>query len=419
MTLNTEIVTTGTEILLGEIVDTNAAWIAQQLREIGVNLYYKTTVGDNLDRVMEVLALGMVRSDVILVTGGLGPTADDITRQAIADAAGRPLLLHEEALTTLRARFARWGYHEMSENNVQQVYFPQDATLIENPVGTAPGFIVETGGCAIIAMPGVPREMKRMMADTVLPYLSRRNGDGGVIRRRILRTVGIGESTIDQRIRPLMAGSNPTIGLAAHTGQVDVRITARAQDEAQADALIDQMAGQLQALIGRHIYSTTPGETVEAVVGRQLVAAQRRLILAETSTGGGIARRLLSCGVDGEPLAAHRVLGEVAQADEETATALAATLLDDAVGHAPMAPIAPMAPVALVILGAGADDSGAYGKDRGETVMALAWRDADNGVITRTARFPYAGTDDLSIAWIGNRALDLIRTTLPNTYGQV
>ncbi len=405
MTLNTEIITTGTEILLGEIVDTNAAWMAQQLREIGVNLFYKTTVGDNEARLREVLALGMARSHVLLVTGGLGPTADDITRQAIADATGRPLLLHEEALVTLRDRFARWGYHEMSENNVQQVYFPQDAMLIENPVGTAPGFIVETETSAIIAMPGVPREMKRMMHDTVLPYLSRRNGDGGVIRRRVLRTVGIGESTVDQRIRELMAGSNPTIGLAAHTGQVDVRITARAGDEAQADALIDEMEGRVRTLIGKHIYSTTPGESVEAVVGRQLVAAQRRLILAETSTGGGIARRLLAADVDGQPVAKHSVLDDdVSQVDEEVAGAVAIRLLAEAGDDKQC--------MALAILGAGAADSGAYGQDRGETVMALTWYSPDGTIQTRTASFPYAGMDDLSVAWIGNRALDLVRMNL-------
>ncbi|MEZ4716259.1 MAG: CinA family nicotinamide mononucleotide deamidase-related protein [Caldilineaceae bacterium] len=223
--ISTEIVTTGTEILLGEIVDTNAAWIAQQLRESGINLYYKTTVGDNEARVRAVIELALSRSDVILVTGGLGPTKDDITRQAIAAATGRALVLDEGALATLKARFARFGSH-MTENNVQQAYIPEGATLIENPVGTAPGFIVENDRGTVIAMPGVPREMKVLMEQSILPYLRKRNGNVGVIRRRILRTIGIGESTIDHELTDLMQLANPTVGLAAHLGQVDVRLTA-------------------------------------------------------------------------------------------------------------------------------------------------------------------------------------------------
>ena len=182
-----EIVTTGTEILLGDIVDTNAAWIAQQLRETGVNLFYKTTVGDNLERVRGVIEQGLGRSHIIIVTGGLGPTVDDITRDAIAVACERKLVLYEQALETLKLRFARFQ-SPMTENNLRQVYLPEASILIENPVGTAPGFIVETERCAVIALPGVPREMKRMMAESVLPWIRLRAGEG-ILRRRILRTI--------------------------------------------------------------------------------------------------------------------------------------------------------------------------------------------------------------------------------------
>lgn len=422
MTLNAEILTTGTEILLGEIVDTNAAWMAQQLREIGVNLFYKTTVGDNEARVREVITLGMGRSDVILVTGGLGPTADDITREAIAGAAGRPLLLNEPALAQLREQFARWGYHAMSENNVQQAYIPQDAIVIENPVGTAPGFIVETERCAIIAMPGVPREMKRMMADSVLPYLSRRNGDGGVIRRRVLRTVGIGESNIDTLIRDLMAGSNPTIGLAAHTGQVDVRITARAATAQAAEALIDAMHAQVSALIGRHIYSTTPDEAVESVVARQLVAAGFRVALVESNTDGVIARRLSAGLADVDVVAASWVLGQPLAGELPATIAQPPDLLTPSPEAAAASAVEVQGWAAaraddkimgVVILGSGGQDGGAYGQAKGETIIALAWPDQSGTLVTHTARFPYAGSDDLTVAWIGNRCLDLIRRLTP------
>ena len=267
--LSAEIVTTGTEILLGEIVDTNAAWIAQQLRDVGVNLYYKTTVGDNEARVRSVIELGLERSDVIIVSGGLGPTKDDITRQAIAAATERPLVMNPDALETLKARFARFGA-QMTENNLQQVMIPTGATLIENPVGTAPGFIVETERGTVIALPGVPREMKHLMQETVLPYLRERLNNQGIIRRRVLRMVGIGESAIDDRLQDFMTWSNPTVGLAAHTAQCDVRITARAESAAEADTMLDALEAAIRERLGSFIYSSTAEEPFAAVVARLL-----------------------------------------------------------------------------------------------------------------------------------------------------
>ena len=307
-----EIVTTGTEILLGDIVDTNAAWIAQQLREAGVNLYYKTTVGDNEPRVRGVIAQSMQRCDAIIVTGGLGPTVDDITRQAIANATGRTLVLHEGALETLKQRFERFG-SQLTENNIQQAYVPQDSILIENPIGTAPGFIVETERCAVIALPGVPREMKRLMADTVLPYLRRKAGETGIIRRRILRTLGIGESTIDVILDDLMHAANPTTGLAAHTGQCDIRIAARAETAAEAEELLDRAEATIRQRMGEFIYSTTPGESYETVlVGKLLAPAAERagvtLAVVESNTRGALAERLAKADPQYNPVLLQQVV---------------------------------------------------------------------------------------------------------------
>jgi len=286
--VSAELVTSGTEILLGDIVDTNAAWIAQQLREIGVNLYYKTTVGDNEPRLRGVLELALGRSDVVLVTGGLGPTADDITRDAIANATGCPLERHPDIEENLRVRFARWGYQRMSENNLRQAQIPEAATVLENPVGTAPGFITfdrrRGRGGRVIAMPGVPREMKRMMTDLVLPFLQDLTGGVGVIRRRILRTVGIGESSLDAELGDLMDSTNPTMGLAAHLGQADVRIAARASSADEAEGLLDQMEGRVRAVIGSYIYSTTPEETVESVLAGLLQKADATVTLCHSHT---------------------------------------------------------------------------------------------------------------------------------------
>lgn len=406
--LKAEIVTTGTEILLGEIVDTNAAWIAQQLRESGVNLYYKSTVGDNEPRIRQLIEQGMRRSDVIICSGGLGPTVDDVTRQAIANATGRPLILHEEALATLKERFARFGV-EMTPNNMQQAYIPEGAILIPNPVGTAPGFIVETETCAVIALPGVPREMKHLMTETVLPYLRRRADHTGVIRRRVLRTIGVGESMIDATLGELMYGSNPTVGLAAHTGQVDVRITARADTEAAAEELLDQIEAQVRERVGRYIYSTTPGERYETVVVRTLQTAGATLALLETNTRGLLAQRISAAVPDYSPLVQRWVVGED-ELPPELAEQLATMESNgevyteaQAVALAGSACRLSGATYALAILGSANPDEGLYGQRSGESWLALTGPDR-----SETFRCPFGGQDEFTLIRIGNLALGLL-----------
>lgn len=395
--LSAEIITTGTEILLGDIVDTNAAWIAQQVREVGVNLYYKTTVGDNEPRIRGVLEMCLARSDILLVTGGLGPTADDITRDAIANATGRKLVRDEEIVEKLRERFARWG-SPMTENNLRQAFIPEGATVIPNPVGTAPGFLTPDlrhgRGARIIAMPGVPREMKRMMTESVLPYILTLTGGVGIIRRRILRTVGIGESSLDSQLGELMNAGNPTVGLAAHLGQADIRIASRAASADEAEALLDQMEAQVRERVGQYIYSSTQDESVETVLVRLLQEAEATLALLETSSAGAIAERLRAVEGGGERVADLRIVeaGNVA-ADEATVSKIAADLRSSAGST-----------YGLAIISTGLPDEDFYSQTPGQTWLALA---GPNGV--RTARFPFGGRDSISTAWIGNRALDLVR----------
>lgn len=408
--LTAEIVTTGTEILLGDIVDTNAAWIAQQLRDAGVNLYYKTTVGDNEARIRAVVAQGMARSDVVIVTGGLGPTVDDVTRQAVAAAAGRELLPDEGALRTLEARFARFGA-PMTANNRVQAMIPAGATLIPNPVGTAPGFIVEQGGRAVVAMPGVPREMQAMMEATVLPWLRARTG-AAVIRRRILRTIGMGESAIDDLLGDLMRGANPTVGLAAHTGQVDVRIAARADSAAQAEHLLDGVEAQVRALIGGVVYSTTPGEPYEAVVVRALRDAGVRAVLLETNTGGSVAARLRDAGgKEGFEPVVHAWSVGSAELPREPAEALSARpdALDPTQENAEIAARAMRAfggpsDLGVAVLGTTGADEGVYGTAAGVTWIAVAGAEG-----VASARVGFGGGDEVTRRRIGNQALGMIR----------
>jgi nicotinamide-nucleotide amidase len=288
--MNAEIISIGTELLLGEIVDTNTTHIARQLRTIGLDLYYTTSVGDNEARSASVVRQALERADVVITTGGLGPTVDDMTRQAVAQATGRPLEFRQELLEQIEARFKRWG-HKMSDNNRSQAYVPQGAIALENPVGTAPCFIVESGDRAVISLPGVPREMEYLLEHEVLPYLRRRFDLRSIIKARILRTAGIGESQIDSRLGDLLTAANPTIGLAAHAGQTDVRITAKANSEQEADRLIAPVEAEVRERLGEVIYGTGK-ETVQEVLLRGLAQAGLTLAVAEAGTGGRLTNRL-------------------------------------------------------------------------------------------------------------------------------
>ncbi len=400
--ISAEIITTGTELLLGEIVDTNAVWIAQRLRDAGVNLFYKTTVGDNEARVRGVLELGLSRSDVLIVTGGLGPTVDDITRQAIADTAGRKLVVDAGALETLKERFARFGVR-MTDNNVQQAMIPEDAEIILNPVGTAPGFIVNTGNGIIIAIPGVPREMKRLMTDTVLPYLADLSGQPSVIRRRILRTIGIGESTLDSVLGELMHASNPTIGLAAKTAQADVRITARAENVDDAERMIDELASVVDELIGANVYSTTPDEPIESVVVKLLSEKSASLALIETNTEGKLAQRIQQ--IEG----AERVLVSAMDAREGELSQPIADALPEPGADDSGEDVAALAIVlreitgasfGLAIVGTYEAGGGIFGVGTGHTWIALVGDETN-----RVVDLGYGSTEDFTVTRIGNQAM--------------
>ena len=215
--MKAEIVAVGTELLLGQIVDTNSAHIAQQLTTVGLDLHFKSTVGDNLERIKGTLETALRRSDFIITTGGIGPTLDDLTREAVAEALNKPLLFQPHPFEQISDYFTRVG-RPASPNNRKQAYIPEGAIPIENPVGTAPGFIAEQDGKAIISIPGVPHEMRYFMEHSVLPYLRRKLGIREVIVSRVLKLFGIGESVVDERIKDLIEqGTNPTIGLLAHT----------------------------------------------------------------------------------------------------------------------------------------------------------------------------------------------------------
>jgi nicotinamide-nucleotide amidase len=290
--VNAEIIAIGTEILLGEITDTNSVFIARALRDIGVNLFFMTSVGDNEDRIESSIRIALSRAQVVITCGGLGPTVDDMTRQGVARATERGLTFHQHLLDAIAQRFNGFKM-QMTENNRRQAYVPDDALIIENPVGTAPAFAVEVGDKVVISLPGVPREMKYLFTERVIPYLREKYQLGGkIIKARVLKTAGIGESMLDDAIgKELLEASNPTVGLAAHSGQVDVRITAKADTEAEADAMIADFDAKLRARIGRYIFGADEA-TIDRALVDTLLTHNATLLTMETGIEPIIGARL-------------------------------------------------------------------------------------------------------------------------------
>ena len=285
-----EIVTVGTELLLGALVDTNSAYVARALADHGVDVYATHSVGDNAERLGAMLRGAMDRADGAITTGGLGPTVDDVTKEAVAEAVGMDLVLHEPSLRAIEERLRFLGRGEIGENNRRQAVLPRGAVVLDNPHGTAPGFVaLRADGKFVACMPGVPREMRSMLADRLLPWLVDRYGLHAAIFTRTLRTVGIAESEIDRRIEDLFRSSeNPKIAVLAHEGRVDVKIMAKAPDRERADTLIEPLEGVLRERIGPGIFGVD-GDTLEGAIVRFCTQAGLWLGTAESVSGGAIA----------------------------------------------------------------------------------------------------------------------------------
>ncbi len=291
-----EIIAIGTELLLGETTDTNTRFIARTLRGLGVDLYRTQTVGDNAGRIAQSVREALLRTDIIITTGGLGPTVDDPTRQAIADAAGVPLEFHPELWEQIVARIARYG-RQPTENQKRQAYVPKGAIVIENPVGTAPAFMVEIKSPArelksvVITLPGVPREMETLLNDAVVPYLQKQYQLKEIIKVRTLHVSGLGEGVIDDLIGDLEILTNPTVGLTAHSGVVDIRIASKAGTEAENAAMIAEVEASLRKRLGANIF----GADEATLEGMALEAAAKRgwrLATVEDGLESALAGRL-------------------------------------------------------------------------------------------------------------------------------
>jgi competence/damage-inducible protein CinA-like protein len=285
-----EIITIGTEILLGEIVDTNSAFLARHLRDLNVDVFRTSTVGDNAQRIAEIIRETLARTQIIITTGGLGPTVDDPTRDAVALAFGVETEFRPELWEQVVARMQRYG-RTPGENQKRQAYVPKGAIGVENAVGTAPAFIIEQGDKCLIALPGVPREMEYLAENQVFPYLRQRYNLSGTIKARTLHVAGMGESIIDEQVGEFELLANPTVGLAAHYGMVDVRITAKAASSAKADELIADVEKTIRERLGQAVYGADE-DTLEGVTLQALAQKGWTLTVVEVNTGGELSRRL-------------------------------------------------------------------------------------------------------------------------------
>ncbi len=289
-TLRAEVVSVGTELLLGQIVDTNAAYIAKALSAAGVSVYRRSTVGDNMDRLIATLSAAFGDNDIVITIGGLGPTMDDITRDGVAAALNDKLVQNGDIAAKLTKFFADRGI-EMTESNLRQAMVPVHGKPIDNPNGTAPGLLFEKDGKIAICLPGPPNEFIPMVDDFVSPYLLSKTGNKGTIRSRVLRVIGMGESSVEQIVKDLMLDDNPTVAPYAKVGEVHLRVTARHDTAEQAEQLVEERAALVRSRLGRLIYGED-NQTLEQAVVSLLLNNGSTISVAESCTGGMLAQRI-------------------------------------------------------------------------------------------------------------------------------
>lgn len=288
-----ELVSVGTELLLGNIVNTNTQYLAEKCALLGLSMYHQVVVGDNHDRLAEVIRTALDRSDIVILTGGLGPTEDDMTKEVCAQVMGLPLVEDPHTRQRIQEYFRNNIYKHISDNNWKQALVPSGARVLDNDNGTAPGLILEKDGKVAVLLPGPPGELYPLFEEQVYPYLQ--NLQPEVIRSQMVKICGIGESGVEERLLDLIDGqTNPTIATYAKTGEVHVRVTARASDEQEARKLVKPVVKEIRSRLGDCVYSTREDETLEMAVVRLLEKYELTVTTAESCTGGLIAGRLVN-----------------------------------------------------------------------------------------------------------------------------
>ena len=287
--MRAEIISVGTELLLGQIVNTNAQYLSRKLGELGIDVFFISCVGDNESRLIDALNTATRRAEIIIITGGLGPTMDDITKETVGNLLKLPFSLHQESLERIENYFYRVG-RKMQSSNRKQAEFPEGAIILQNDMGTAPGCIIENEDKIYILLPGPPRELGPMFEAKAIPYLQKNNK--GTLVSKVLRLIGIGESTAEELVKDiLIEQSNPTVAPLAGDGEVSFRITAKSESKDKCMDMISEAEGKLRSRLGKFIYGTDD-DNIEIVVSRILLQKGIKIVTAESCTGGMVANML-------------------------------------------------------------------------------------------------------------------------------
>ena len=409
--MDAEIIAVGSELLTPLRVDTNSLYLTEKLNALGIEVRFKTVVGDDRARLASAFRSALDRSGLIILSGGLGPTEDDVNREVVAEVLGRPLGEVPEIRQQIEKRFARLG-RTMSENNARQAMVPEGAEWLENKNGTAPGLWVEHRDTLIVLLPGPPWELQAMFESACLPRLASRAG-GERIRTRVIKIVGLPESEVDKRIAPIYREyQNPATTILATPGSIEVHLRARAASEPEAEAALTQLADKIELALGDHVFSTR-GETLEEVVGMYLVLKQKTVAVAESCTGGLVSERLTRT-----PGSSNFFLGGAVCYSNELKTKLAGVPETLLTGNGAVSkPVAQAmaegirkrsgASIGIGLTGIAGPSGGSAEKPVGLVFIALA---DERGTQVREFRFP--GNRERIRHWASQAALEMIRRRL-------
>lgn len=413
--MNCEIISIGTELLLGQIVNSNAAYLSEQLSDLGIDVFYHTVVGDNGKRLKETVEMALRRSDLIITTGGLGPTMDDLTKETIAAAIDRKMILYPEAEQHIKSFFLRIG-KTMTDNNLKQAMFPEGARLFTNRYGTAPGMAVFDHDKLIITLPGPPSELKKMFTNEVIPFLvDYLQLERQTIKSKLLRLYGIGESAIEEEIKDILdEQTNPTIALLAKQSEINIRITAKSKDEETAKALIEQREKLILNRIGKYVFGID-NQDMEDRVAEELMNKSLTIALAESCTGGLISHRLTNVPGSSAYLErsivcySNRSKIELLNVDEELISKYGSVSSQVAIAMAEGIRAISGVDLGVGVTGIAGPDGGTTEKPVGLVYFALATREG-----IRCEKHLYSGGRKGIKQRASQTALDLIRRYLLN-----
>lgn len=411
-----ELISVGTELLLGNIVNTNAQFLAEKCALLGLSMYHQVTVGDNKERLAEAVRIGLKRSDIVILIGGLGPTEDDLTKEVCADVMDFPLVEDAHTKERLKNYFKNSVYKKISKNNWKQAMVPDGAKVLDNENGTAPGLILEKYGKSAILLPGPPNELIPLFMNQVYPYLQ--NLQPELIRSQMVKICGMGESQVEDKLLDLInKQTNPTIATYAKTGEVHLRITAKAASEEEADKLIKPVVKEIKKRFGDCVYSTKEDETLEMAVVRLLKKLELTVTTAESCTGGMLAARLVNVpGVsdvfrEGFITYANKAKRKILDVSKGTLKKYGAVSEQTAKEMATGGVFATDADVCIAITGVAGPDGGTEEKPVGLVYIACYLKDK-----VKVEKYQFKGSRSKIREQSVVKALDLLRRSILDNY---